>query len=98
MMTHGVMVIEIAATSPPADLLGTARILSTAGSRGDKGRNAKTQLDALKAASVKFAFEDASLGPKLDDKLAEPTPLPGRTLRPTPAMPKRNSGPRTHAR
>jgi HEAT repeat protein len=79
MMAHGVMVVEIAPESPPADLLGTARILSTQGVRGDKGRRAKEQLDALKAA-VKFAYEDASLGPRLDDKLAEPTPLPGRSM------------------
>jgi len=80
MMAHGVMVIEIAASSPPAELLGTARIVSTAATRGDKGKRAKEQLDALKTASVKFAFEDASLGPKLDDKLAEPTPLPSRAM------------------
>ena len=83
MMGHGVMVVEIAASSPPAELLGTARILSTQGARGDKGKGAKEQLETLKTASVKFAFEDASLGPKLDDKLAEPTPLPGRLLRRT---------------
>src|SRR5690242_17417824 len=70
MMAHGVMVIEIAASSPPADLLGTARIFSTPATRGDKGQRAKEQLEAVKTASVKFAFEDASLGPKLDDKLA----------------------------
>jgi HEAT repeat protein len=87
MMAHGVMVIEIAAASPPADLLGTARIFSTPATRGDKGHRAKEQLDVLKTASVKFAFEDPSLGPKLDDKLAEPTPLPSRAmLRPTPAL------------
>ena len=86
MMAHGIMVIEIAGSSPPADLLGTARILSASATRGDKGRRAKELLDALKA-SVRFAFEDASLGPKLDDKLAEPTPLPSRAmLRPTPAL------------
>ena len=85
MMAHGVMVIEIATSSPPADLLGTARILSTQGKR-DKGVHAKQQLDSLKAGSVRFAFEDDSLGPKLDPKLAEPTPLPGRVMRPTPAM------------
>jgi HEAT repeat protein len=86
MMAHGVMVIELAAGAAPADLLGTARILSTPGKRGDKGRRAQELIEALKAGSVKFAFEDASLGPKLDDKLAEPTPLPSRAMRPTPAM------------
>jgi HEAT repeat protein len=86
MMAHGVMVVEIAACSPPADLLGTARILSTQGTRGDKGKRAKEQVEALKTISVKFAFEDASLGPKVDDRLSEPTPLPGRMMRPTPAM------------
>ena len=40
MMGHGVMVIEIALSSPPADLLGTARIFSTPATRGDKGRRA----------------------------------------------------------
>jgi HEAT repeat protein len=86
MMGHGVMVIEIAASSPPADLLGTARILSTTGTRGDKGKRAKEMLDALKTLSVKFALEDASLAPRLDPKLAEPTPLPGRMMAATPAM------------
>ena len=91
MMAHGMMVIEIAASSPPADLLGTARILSTPGKR-DKGVNAKQQLEALKAGSVKFAFEDESLGPKLDPKLADPTPLPGRMARATAAI----GGPTPH--
>lgn len=91
MMAHGVMVIEIAAASPPADLLGTARILSTPGKR-DKGVNAKQQMEALKPGSVKFAFEDASLGAKLDPKLADPTPLPGRMPRATPAI----GGPTPH--
>jgi HEAT repeat protein len=91
MMAHGVMVIEIAASSPPADLLGTARILSTHGKR-DKGMGAKQQLEALKASSVRFAFEDESLGPKLDPKLADPTPLPGRMPRATAAI----GGPTPH--
>src|SRR4051812_6090458 len=86
MIAHGVMVIEMAPTSPPADLLGTARILSTPGARGDKGKRAKELIEALKAPSVRFAFEDASLGPRLDPKLAEPTPLPGRMMAATPAM------------
>jgi HEAT repeat protein len=86
MMAHGVMVIEMAATSPPADLLGTARILSTPGTRGDNGKRAKELIDALKAPSVKFAFEDASLGAKLDPKLADPTPLPGRMTAAVPAQ------------
>lgn len=86
MMAHGVMVVDIAAAAPPADLLGTARILSTPGARGDKGKRAKELHEALKAGAVKFAYEDASLGPKLDDKLADPTPLPGRVRRPAAAL------------
>jgi len=85
MMAHGVMIVEIAANAPPAELLGSGRILSTAGARGDKGRGAKEQLDALKLTSLKFAFEDMELAPKLDSKLAEPTPLPGKGMR-LPAM------------
>jgi hypothetical protein len=75
---HGVRVIEVPATASPADLLGAARILSTPPGR-DKGKIIKEQLDSLKSA-LKFAFEDASLAPKLDDKLADPTPLPGRGI------------------
>jgi HEAT repeat protein len=78
MSAHGLRVVEIPANASPADLLGAARILSTSGSR-DKGKRVKEQLDALKSA-LKFAFEDASLAPKLDDKLADPTPLPGRGI------------------
>jgi len=85
MMAHGVMIVEIAANAPPAELLGSGRILSTAGARGDKGRGAKEQLDALKLTSLKFAFEDMELAPKLDSRLAEPTPLPGKGMR-LPAM------------
>jgi HEAT repeat protein len=81
MMQHGVMVIEIAANSPPAELLGTARILSTPGARGDKGRSAKEQFAPLKLVAFKFAFEDESLAPKLDPKLADPTPLPSKGMR-----------------
>ena len=81
MVQHGVMVIEIAATSPPAELLGTARILSTVGASGDKGRAAKEQFAALKLGSFKLAFEDESLAPKLDPKLSEPTPLPSKGMR-----------------
>lgn len=81
MMQHGVMVIEIAANAPPAELLGTARIVSTPGSSGDKGRSAHEQFTALKLTSYKFAFEDESLAPRLDPKLAEPTPLPSKGLR-----------------
>jgi HEAT repeat protein len=86
MMQHGVMVIEIAANSPPAELLGTARILSTPGASGDKGRGAKEQFAPLKLGAFKFAFEDASLAQKLDPKLADPTPLPSKGMRlPAPA-------------
>ena len=79
MTAHGVRVIEIPISAKPADLLGTARILSTAGSRGDKGKSAKEQLDALKL-SLQFNYDDASLAPKVEDKLADPTPLPGRGI------------------
>jgi HEAT repeat protein len=85
MVAHGVMVVEIGASAPPAELLGTARILSTAGTRGDKGRGAKEQFEALKLSTLKLAFEDLDLAAKLDSRLAEPTPLPGRGLR-LPAM------------
>jgi len=76
MVAHGVRIIEIAANATPADLLGTARILSTPGTSGDGGAGAKKHLEVVKPASIRFAFEDASLAPKLDDKLADPTPLP----------------------
>jgi HEAT repeat protein len=79
MVAHGVRVIEIPTKVSPADLLGVARILSTDGVRKDGGRNAKEQLHSLKS-TLKFAFEEVSLAPKLDDKLAEPTPLPGRAM------------------
>jgi HEAT repeat protein len=79
MAAHGVRVMEIPTNATPADILGAARILSTAGVRGDAGKNAKLQFDALKSV-LRFAFEDASLAPKLEDKLADPTPLPGRGI------------------
>jgi HEAT repeat protein len=79
MVAHGVRVIEIPNDATPADLLGAARILSTPGQRGDSGRAAKEQLEALKT-SLRFAFDDVALAPKLDDKLSEPTPLPGRAM------------------
>lgn len=88
MVQHGVMVIEIEANSPPAELLGTARILSTPATSGDKGRSVKEQFAPLKLGSFKFAFEDESLAPKLDPKLADPTPLPSKGMRlPTAGTP-----------
>jgi HEAT repeat protein len=81
MMQHGVMIIELAANTPPAELLGTARILSTPGSSGDKGRNAKEHFTPLKLGALKFAYEDDTLSPKLDNKLSEPTPLPSKGMR-----------------
>jgi len=82
MMGHGVMVIEIAANAPPAELLGVARIFSTTPTaRGDQGKAVKEQFAALKLALVKFAFEDVALAPKLDSKLADPTPLPMKGMR-----------------
>ena len=86
MVAHGVRVIEIAANATPADLLGTARILSTPGTSGDGGAGAKKHVEVVKPASIRFAFEDASLAPKLDDKLADPTPLPGRGLSLPPSV------------
>lgn len=81
MMQHGVMVIETDANAAPAELLGTARILSTLNTSRDKGRTANEQFTALKLTSYKFAFEDESLAPRLDTKLSEPTPLPGKGMR-----------------
>lgn len=81
MSIHGVQVLEIASSAAPADLLGVARLLATQGGAHDGGAKIKQQLDGLAAASIRFSFEDASLAPKLDDKLAEPTPLPGRGMR-----------------
>jgi HEAT repeat protein len=81
MALHGVKVVEVAASAAPADLLAAARLLSVQASSNDGGKAIKQQLDALKVASVRFSFEDASLAPALDDKLAEPTPLPGRGIR-----------------
>ena len=86
MMGHGVMVIEIGANAPPAELLGVARILSTTpSSRGDQGKAIREQLAVLKLTMLKFAFEDAALAPKLESKLSDPTPLPMKGLR-LPAM------------
>jgi HEAT repeat protein len=84
MAAHGVRVVEIGSAAAPADLLGTARLLAQAGGTKDGGKMFKQQLDALKI-SIQFSFEDASLAPALDDKLSEPTPLPGKGLRLTPA-------------
>lgn len=86
MAVLGTTVIEVAASAAPADLLGVARLLAAPGGKNDKGKALKEQIEALKPASLKFAYEDASLGPKLDDKLAEPTPLPGKGVRLTPTM------------
>jgi hypothetical protein len=86
MSVHGVRVVEIAAAAAPADLLGSARLLAVQGGAHDGGARIKQQLDALKTTSIRFSFEDATLGPALDDKLAEPTPLPGQGIRLTPAM------------
>jgi hypothetical protein len=86
MLAHGLMVIEVSASAAPADLLGIARMLAVSGGANDQGRSAKAQIDALKTTSIQFAFEDATLAPRLDDKLAEPTPLPGKGMRLTPAM------------
>lgn len=83
---HGVRVVEIGSAAAPADLLGTARLLALAGGADDGGKTIKQQLDALKTASIQFSFEDASLARALDDKLSEPTPLPGKGLRLTPAL------------
>jgi HEAT repeat protein len=85
MIAHGVRVIEIDTKATPADLLGTARVLSTPGA-SDSGQGAKNQFAVVKPASLRFAYEDAALAPKLDDKLSEPTPLPGRMPSLTPAM------------
>ena len=86
MVAHGVLVIEIAQSATPADLLGTARILSTTTAGGDRGAAAKKHLDGVKPASIRFAFDDASLSEKLDPKLADPTPLPGRGLKLPPPV------------
>lgn len=86
MTAHGVKVIEIAAGAAPADLLGSARLLSVQAGANDGGKSIKQQLDALKAASIRLSFEDASLAPALDDKLSEPTPLPGHGVRLTAAL------------
>ena len=91
MTAHGVRVVEVAAGAAPADLLGAARLLAAQMSANDRGQAIKQQLDALKVASIRFAFEDASLAPALDDKLAEPTPLPGHGVR----LPAAVTGPPT---
>jgi HEAT repeat protein len=86
MAAHGVRVIEVASAAAPADLLGAARLLAVAMSANDGGKAIKSQLDALKTTSIRVSFEDASLAPALDDRLSEPTPLPGRGVHLTPAL------------
>jgi HEAT repeat protein len=86
MAAHGVRVIEVASAAAPADLLGAARLLAVAMSANDGGKAIKSQLEALKTTSIRVSFEDASLAPALDDRLSEPTPLPGRGVHLTPAL------------
>jgi hypothetical protein len=86
MAAHGVRILELAAGAAPADVLGAARMLAVQAKANDGGKALKQQLDSLKASSIRCSFEDASLAPVLDDKLAEPTPLPGRGVRLTPAL------------
>lgn len=81
MAAHGVTVVEITAGAAPAELLGAARLLAVQSRAHDAGKTIKDQFDALKPASIRLAYEDASLGPALDDKLSEPTPLPGKGMR-----------------
>jgi HEAT repeat protein len=76
MMAHGLTIIEIAVGATPADLLGAARILATRAAGRDGGRSASEQLAPLKLTTLKFAYEDKTLAPALDDKLIEATPLP----------------------
>jgi HEAT repeat protein len=86
MRAHGIRVMAITSGAPPADLLAAARLLATAGTSGDGGRNAHEKLAAIKTTAVQFALEDASLAPALDDKIPEAStplavPVPGGRTR-----------------
>src|SRR6185503_12198341 len=79
LVAHGVRVIAIDAGAPPAEMLATARLLAANGAAGDGGRDAHAKLSAMKNTGMKFAFEDESLAPALNDmldKVAKPLTVP----------------------
>lgn len=79
MAAHGVRVVAIASEAPPAELLGIARLLASNGTTADGGRGAHEKLSALKSTTIRFALDDESLAPKLDDmldKVAKPLTVP----------------------
>lgn len=91
MKAHGLTIIEVAVGATPADLLGAARILSTRAAGGDAGRSASEQLAPLKLTTLKFAYEDKTLAPALDDQLVDATPLPTAGIRLTEGAFKGNT-------